>query len=168
MDLDIIPAGAADAATLQNLIQLYTHDFSEFWAGTARGELSVDGRFPDYRLEPFFTRPGWRALLLTAGAAPAGFALINDQAHSGHAAEHAMAEFFVVRKHRGRGLGGQVARRLIGGAPGVWEVAVARRNLAALAFWRRVAADCAGPGGVAELDLDGPDWNGPALRFTVD
>lgn len=165
MDLDIIPAGPTDAATLQNLFQLYTHDFSEFWAGTARGELSADGRFPDYPLEPFFTQAGWRAFLLKAGEAPAGFALINDHAHSGRATQHSMAEFFVVRKHRGQGLGGGVARRLIGAAPGDWEIAVARKNVAALAFWRRVAGGCAGPGGVAELDLDGPEWNGPVLRF---
>lgn len=167
MELDIIPAGAADAATLQNLFQLYTHDFSEFWAGTARGELAADGRFPDYPLEPFFTQAGWRALLLKAGEAPAGFALINDHAHSGQAVQHSMAEFFVVRKHRGQGMGGAVARRLIGDAPGSWEIAVARRNVAALAFWRRVAADCAGTGGVVELDLDGPHWNGPVLRFAA-
>lgn len=167
MDLDIIPAGPTDAATLQNLFQLYTHDFSEFWAGTARGELSADGRFADYPLEPFFSRTGWRALLLKAGGAPAGFALINDHAHSGQAVQQSMAEFFVVRKHRGQGLGGQVARRLISEAPGSWEIAVARKNAAALAFWRRVAADCATSDGVVELDLNGPDWNGPVLRFTV-
>jgi predicted acetyltransferase len=46
--------------------------------------------------------------------------------------------------------------------PGLWEAAVARRNLAALPFWRKVAGRHAE---VEELDLDTEAWNGPILRF---
>ncbi|MGH6997065.1 MAG: GNAT family N-acetyltransferase [Phenylobacterium sp.] len=164
MSLAIVRAGPQDGARLQNLIQLYTHDFSEFWAGSARGELSADGRYTDYQLDPFFGRPNWSAWLLTAGAAPAGFALIKDAAHCGRPARRSMAEFFVVRKHRGQGAGRAAAQALIAAEPGSWEIAVARANTGALAFWRKVAAACAA-GPVEELDIASPDWNGPVLRF---
>ena len=157
-------ANAGDAGLLQNLFQLYTHDFSEFWAVSAHGELGADGRYADYPLEPYFTRAGWSAWLLTAGEAPAGFALINDMAHSGLAARRSMAEFFVARKHRGQGAGRAAARALIAAEPGSWEIAVARANTGALAFWRKVAGACAA-GPVEELDVASPDWNGPVLRF---
>ena len=41
------PAGREARETIANLFQLYVHDFSEQWAGTDRGELQEDGRFPD-------------------------------------------------------------------------------------------------------------------------
>nr|WP_246370656.1 GNAT family N-acetyltransferase [Phenylobacterium haematophilum] len=162
----IVRASAGDAALLQNLLQLYTHDFSEFWAGTARGELGADGRFTDYPLEPYFARPGWSAWLLKASEAPAGFALINDEAHSGLPTRRSMAEFFVVRKHRGQGAGRAAAQALIADEPGRWEIAVARANTGALAFWRKVAGACAA-GPIEELDILSPDWDGPVLRFTA-
>lgn len=166
MSLTIVRAARGDSALLQNLFQLYTHDFSEFWAGSPRGELKADGRYTDYPLAPFFERPHWSAWLLKAGAAPAGFALINDAAHSGLPARRSMAEFFVVRKHRGQGAGRAAAQKLIGSEPGGWEIAVARANTGALAFWRKVASACAA-GPVEELDIRSPDWNGPVLRFTA-
>jgi len=165
--LQIIQAAASDAATLQNLFQLYTYDFSELWAGETRGELLASGRFEDYPLAPFFERAGWRAFLLKLAGAPVGFALINDAPHSGLPTDHSMAEFFVVRKHRTTGVGREAAERLFRGAPGKWEAAIARKNIGALAFWRRVVGACAAPGSVKELDFENEDWNGPILRFEI-
>lgn len=77
-----------------------------------------------------------------------------------------VAEFFVVRKHRRRGVGGAAARRIFAERPGVWEVAVARRNLGALAFWRSVIAAQPGVYGLRELD-DANDWDGVVFRFGI-
>ena len=162
--VELEPAGPERRETIANLIQLYTHDFSEFWDGAA---LAVDGRYPDYPLEPYFERPGWAPYLFRVDGVLAGFALINDQAHSGQPADRSVAEFFVVRNHRRHGLGQRAAERLFRAAPGVWETAVARRNTPAQAFWRRVTSACAAPGSHDELDLMGPDWNGPVFRFRI-
>ena len=168
MDFELIQAKGADAPVLQNLFQLYAHDFTAFWAGQARGELGEDGRFEPYALEGYFLRPAWRAFLVRAGGALAGFALVNDVPHSGLPADRSMAEFFIVRKHRRSGLGRRCAERLFHAAPGVWEVAVARANVRAQSFWRTVIGACAAPGSAAELDLNGPDWNGPVFRFRIE
>lgn len=165
MDLTITRAGPADAATLQNLIQLYTHDFADLWSGAGVRTLGPDGRFPDYPLAPYFERAGWQAWLFLADGTPAGFALVNDEAHSGLPVDRSMAELFVIRPHRRSGLGQGAAERLLRASPGQWEAAVTRRNAAALAFWRRVAEACALPGTLQELDLDGPGWTGPVIRF---
>ena len=76
-----------------------------------------------------------------------------------------MAEFFVVRKHRRAGVGFAAATQIVGPRPGQWEIAVARRNTAALPFWRRVAAAAAAAAAVEELDRDDALWNGWILRF---
>ena len=168
MDFDLIQARPADAQVLQNLFQLYAHDFSSFWAGQARGELGEDGRFEPYALDGYFLRPAWQPFLIRAGGALAGFALVNDEPHSGLPADRSMAEFFIVRKHRRTGLGRRSAERLFHVAPGVWEVAVARANVRAQTFWRNVIGTCAAPGSTSELNLSGPDWNGPVFRFRVE
>ncbi|HUO11913.1 MAG TPA: GNAT family N-acetyltransferase [Caulobacteraceae bacterium] len=164
--LEIVPASPADIPTVRNIIQFYVYDFSELWAGEPHGELLPSGRFGAYfRLEPFFERPRWEAFLFRIGGAPVGFALLNDEPHSGLPVDHSVAEFFVMRKHRRAGVGHEAAERLFRGSPGRWEAAVMRKNIGAQAFWRRVVATCAVPGSVEELDYENAQWNGPILRF---
>jgi predicted acetyltransferase len=49
-----------------------------------------------------------------------------------------MAEFFVVRRHRRRGIGTRAAAELFDLRPGAWEVRERAENAAARAFWRKV------------------------------
>ncbi len=160
------PAGPDRRTTLANLFQLYVHDFSEHWAGTARGELAEDGTFEDYpHLDSYWTDADREALLVRVDGRIAGFVLLNAHSHSGLPLDHAVAEFFVVRKHRRGGVGRAAAFAAIAPRGGQWELAVARRNTGALAFWRGVAAEAAS-GPVEELDAIEP-WNGTILRFVV-
>jgi predicted acetyltransferase len=164
-DLTLQPAGLEHRETLENLFQLYTHDFSDFWFDREDGELQEDGRFPQYiYLDSYWTDPERTPLLIRAGGHVAGFALINRFSHSGLPLDHAVAEFFVVRKHRRAGVGFTAATTIIRERPGQWEMAVARRNTAALPFWRRVASAMAGPT-VEEIERDNDLWNGPIVRF---
>jgi predicted acetyltransferase len=172
MDLDldsrsveVTQAVAAQAPLIQNLMQLYTHDFSELWSGTARGELDSEGRFAAYPLDDYWSRLNWSAALIRCRGNLAGFALINDETHSGLTAQCNMAEFFIVRKYRGNGVGRAAAEILFSRHTGSWEVAVARRNTRALAFWRKIIGSSAGASGIAEMDLSNSHWNGPILRF---
>lgn len=163
------PAGPEARGTLEALFQLYTHDFSDYWAGTDRGELQEDGRFPDYPyLDSYWGKPGRWPYLLRVDGHLDGFVLINDFAHSGRPIDFSVAEFFVVRKHRRGGVGKAAARAAIAGRPGQWELAVARKNVAAQAFWRGVAKEFGVPGTVEERDHDDELWNGTILRFRVD
>jgi len=152
---------------LENLFQLYIHDFSEQWAGRAEGELDEDGLFGAYAyLDSYWAEPNRVPYLIRADGHLAGFALINDYSHSGLPLDFAVAEFFVVRKHRREGVGRMAAGAAMRPRPGQWELAVARRNTAALPFWRAVAQELAGDS-VEELDRDDDLWNGPILRFRV-
>lgn len=165
--VDLEPAGPERRETLANLFQLYVYDFTEQWAGTARGELGEDGRFEPYpHLGSYWTEPVREAFLIRADGQLAGFVLINDFSHSGLPLDHAVAEFFVVRKHRRGGVGRAAAIAAIGRRPGQWELAVARRNPGAQAFWRAVAGELAA-GEVTELDRDDDHWNGLIIRFRV-
>ena len=166
-DVTLHPIAAGQRPMLENLFQLYTHDFSDFWSGREDGELQEDGRFAQYScLDSYWTDADRTPLAIRANGHVAGFALINTFAHSGLPVDFSVAEFFVVRKHRRAGVGQAAACAVICARAGQWEVAVARRNTAALPFWRRVASSIAGSG-VEEFDRDGELWNGPILRFRV-
>jgi predicted acetyltransferase len=51
-----------------------------------------------------------------------------------------MGEFFVTRSTRGRGVGAELARRVVTAHPGRWEIPFQDENPRAAAFWRRFAA----------------------------
>lgn len=164
VELEAISADRRPA--LEAMLQLYIHDFSEFWAGQARGELLESGQFEsDPRLDRYWAEPDRSAWFIRAEGHLAGFALLSGLSHSGQPTDFDIAEFFVVRKHRRNGVGFQAARQLIATRPGQWEIAVVRANVGALSFWRRVAADLSPS--VDEQHLDDDRWNGAILRFKV-
>lgn len=169
LDLVVSRAGADEAPIIANLMQLYIHDFSELWFDRElEGELEPDGRYSDYPgLETYWTDPAREPWLFRIKDLPVGFALVNDVAHSRSPIDRAVAEFFVVRKHRRRGVGIAAAHALFGTAWGVWEAAVVRRNAGALAFWRQAAASYPGVRDIVEEDHDDAMWNGAVLRFRV-
>jgi predicted acetyltransferase len=164
MNVILTPALRAQGPIIQNLVQLYTHDFSEFWAGTPKGDLRPDGRFDPYPLEDYWTQRGWSAALIFSDGVLAGFVLINDRAHSGLPVDHNIGEFFVLRKHRGQGVGRRAAQSIFTQQPGRWEIAVARKNVRARDFWRK-AIDAPQAANVQELDVATDMWNGPVFRF---
>ena len=165
MTVTVTKASASQEPILQNLLQLYTHDFSEFWAGTPKGDLQANGRFADYTLSEYWTNPECSASLIWADGVLAGFTLVNDRPHSGKTAARNMAEFFIVRKHRGFGIGRMVAEIIFSNRPGSWEVAIARKNVQALSFWRRTIGGTEKAQGIHELDLNTEHWNGPIICF---
>jgi predicted acetyltransferase len=163
--VEVTEAVAAHAPLIQNLMQLYTHDFSEFWSGTSRGDLDSEGRFAAYPLDGYWSRANWSAALIWCRRNLAGFALINDETHSGLTAQRNMAEFFIVRKYRSNGVGRAAAETLFSRHPGSWEVAVARRNTRALEFWRRIVGSSPRASDFEEMNVSNARWNGPILRF---
>jgi predicted acetyltransferase len=166
MDVHLSKAVRAQEPIFQKLAQLYTHDFSEFWSGSSKGDLNADGSFDPYPMDKYWQQPHWSASLIWHGNALAGFALINDKTHSGEPVERNMAEFFVVRKYRGIGVGRRAAIMLFAEHPGSWEVAVARKNVRAFEFWRAIINSESSVADIRLLDMANDQWNGPIFRFT--
>jgi predicted acetyltransferase len=167
-DLEIVEALSSQAHIIQNLMQLYVHDFSEQWSGMERGELGGDGLFPEYPYLDSYWREGNRIpLLVRHDGNLAGFALINDHSHSGLPVDRNMAEFFIVRKHRRGGVGTNVAHTIFSRYPGQWEAAVAKRNVGALAFWRSAVRLHPAARDIQETNVETVEWNGPILRFRI-
>jgi predicted acetyltransferase len=165
--LVVARAKAEDAPIIANLMQLYFHDFSALWFDReVEGELGPDGRYAEYPyLDAYWREPARTPWLFRINDRPVGFALVNDVAHSPTPVDRAVAEFFVVRKHRRKGVGEAAAHALFASAWGVWEAAVVRRNVGALAFWRRAVASYPGVRDIVEEDRRDAQWDGSVIRF---
>ena len=69
----MVGAERDQAPIIHNLLQLYTHDFSEFWGGTARGELNALGLFEAYPLDEYWSKAHWAPMLIWCDRLLAGF-----------------------------------------------------------------------------------------------
>jgi predicted acetyltransferase len=138
---EILPAVREEMPIVANLFELYAHDFSEFHAV----EPGPDGRFGYPDLPLYWSEPGRYPFLIRIGGKLAGFALVRRISQtSGNDAVWDMAEFFVLRAYRGRGVGMKAAHSLWRQFPGPWQVRVMRANPAAHKFWQSAIAEFAG------------------------
>ena len=72
--LELIPAASDQEQVLANLLELYSHDFSEFYDV----ELGADGRFGYRDLPLYWSEPGRHPFLATLNDKLAGFALVKQ------------------------------------------------------------------------------------------
>jgi predicted acetyltransferase len=128
-EAELIPARVGDAGVLANLLELYAHDFSEF----RELEIGEDGRFGYTSLGLYWSEAGRHPFLIRIEGKLAGLVLVarNESAWD-------MAEFFVMRGARRRGVGSRVAHEVWRRFPGPWEVRVIETNVAGRAFWAGV------------------------------
>jgi predicted acetyltransferase len=139
--VEVIPATQDQEPILANLMELYAHDFSEFH----ELELGEDGRFGYSSLPLYWSEPHRHPFLVRSNGKLAGFVLV--QQGPGISGEHTvwdMAEFFVLRKYRKRGIGAKVATDIWTRFPGKWEVRVMQSNHAALPFWKQAISTFTG------------------------
>jgi predicted acetyltransferase len=149
MTVSLRRASDADKPVIANLIQLYLYDMTEFMPFPVGG----DGRFEYGFLDRFWRHP----YFIMSGEEIAGFALVVDECPlTGRAPCWFMAEFFVLRAYRKRGVGKAALDLALDTHPGAWHIAVPHANRAARAFWSSVLASRAQ--GPREIHFDGDDW----------
>jgi predicted acetyltransferase len=137
VEIELVLAVPEQEAVLSNLLELYAHDFSDFHPL----ELGADGRFGYQPLPLYFTDPDRYPFLIKVDGRLAGFALVTKGSGvSERAAVWDVAEFFVVRAYRRKGIGVTAAHEMWKRFPGWWEVRVMQANRTALIFWERAIA----------------------------
>jgi predicted acetyltransferase len=136
-DIELIPALPEQEPILANLLELYAHDFSEFLDLV----LGSDGRFGYGDLPLYWREPNRRPFLVRVNGNWAGLVLLKrGSVMSGNETVWDMAEFFVIRGYRRRGIGTEVAHEVWRRFPGRWEVRVMQSNHAAYPFWEHAIA----------------------------
>jgi predicted acetyltransferase len=139
--IELILAAPEHQPVLANLLELYAHDFSEFHDL----ELGTDGRFGYRHLPLYWSEPGRHPFLVTMDGKLAGLVFVKRGSEiSGSESIWDMAEFFVVRGYRRRGIGTEIAHQVWRRFPGLWEVRAMQSNPPACHFWERTISEFIG------------------------
>ena len=154
--IEVIPARAEEEPILADLLELYAYDFSEF----SDLELGADGRFGYSSLPLYWAEPGRHPFLVRVDGKLAGLVLVKRGSEvSGNEKVWDVAEFFVLRGYRRRGVGTQIAHEVWRRFPGMWEVRVMESNISASDFWAHAISLLTG---VAiqpiRIEKDGKGW----------
>ncbi len=138
----LLPAERHQQIVLENLWQLYIHDFSDFVTGFEQVDVDERGLFPlEFDFRHYWEQPGFWPYLGWVGGRIAGFVLVSDRTHFRKGPGRYVDEFFVLRRYRRRGIGRSLAFQTFDTYRGYWEVAEIPGNLPAQAFWRAVIGE---------------------------
>jgi predicted acetyltransferase len=154
----LVEATEAQKPILAQLIELYEHDMSAFTGD----DVGPDGKYGYRYLNLYWTRKNRYPYFLYTDKQLCGFALIRLDVPSalkpGKTA-HNIAEFFVMKKYRGMGIGKQAAIKAFSLFPGSWEVFQIANHNEALKFWRKVISAYT-HGEFQEAFLNNSEWHG--------
>jgi predicted acetyltransferase len=155
-NLEIIAAAPEQEPVLANLLELYAHDFSEFHDL----EIGEDGRFGYSPLRLYWSEPNRHPFVVKLDGKLAGLVLVKKGSSiSANDAVLDMAEFFILRGCRRRGIGTQVAHEVWRRFPGLWEVRVMEANIPAQQFWAGAIATFLGENILpVPIEIGGRRW----------
>jgi len=144
-----------DRRWIESVYRDYLNDLAPETTGIFPALGEIGHRVPD-QLVRWYADPGAQVMTILYGDQRAGFAMVNQKlrqaAGAGVAAansaeatplampEYSMAEFFIARQWRRRGIGAQAVRLLLDRFTGQWLITEHLLNAAAVTFWRRVVA----------------------------
>jgi predicted acetyltransferase len=144
-----------DRRWIESVYRDYLNDLAPDTTGIFPALGEIGHRVPD-QLVRWYADPSAQVMTILYGDQRAGFAMVNSRlrqaADAGVAAavgadappspmpEYSMAEFFIARQWRRRGIGAQAVRLLLDRFTGQWLITEHLLNAAAVKFWRRVVA----------------------------
>ncbi|WP_336780343.1 GNAT family N-acetyltransferase [Paenibacillus illinoisensis] len=135
MNYELIQASKEHKGIIQNLMQFYIYDFSEF----IHCDVEGDGLFKPYPyLEDYWIEVDHRfPYVIKQEHNYIGFVLVRCIG-SEERKYFSIAEFFIMKKYRKEGIGTAVAKQLFDMHKGHWEVHQLENNVPAQRFWNKV------------------------------
>jgi predicted acetyltransferase len=150
-NIEIERASKDEKLILRHLMQLYSYDFTEF----EDIEMDQHGLFHYDYFDHYWTEEKRMPFLVRVDGKLAGFVLVKKEVKNDSSPYFFMAEFFIMKKYRGQGIGQTVAFYFFDHFPGEWQVSEVARNLPAQAFWRKVIGRYTGGKFMEEVMEDG-------------
>ncbi|SDO69723.1 GNAT family N-acetyltransferase [Pseudomonas jinjuensis] len=149
--IELLPTGPEHIGLIRNLYQFYAYESSDW----EQEDVEIDGRFyiHEEHLARYWQEPHWSASLILVDGFIAGFLLVERSELPGIDALE-LADLFVLKKYRRRGIGRAVARQTLLGGESDWLVRFYRQDETALAFWRAVLDELPLPAHAIEADDD--------------
>ncbi|QMV15549.1 GNAT family N-acetyltransferase [Vibrio spartinae] len=125
---------------LENLFFYYIYDMSEYmkWNPDQDGKFSYNPSMFD----PYWEQKDHVPYFIEADGELAGFVLIR--CYPSDPSRYDVAQFFVLRKFKGQGIGKQALAQIVKAFPGKWQIRVLLENSGALSFWQSAVSDIVG------------------------
>jgi predicted acetyltransferase len=128
-----------DRQWIEGVYRDYLDDLGLLNTGIFPALGEVGHREPD-QLQRWFMDASATLLTILDDGQPAGFALVARDARASRESDYRMAEFFVAKPHRRRGVGRSAVRLILNRFAGRWEIVEYSRNPNAVKFWRNVVS----------------------------
>ncbi|MCX7114450.1 MAG: GNAT family N-acetyltransferase [Gammaproteobacteria bacterium] len=132
--LRLVPASIDDCSVMQNMAAYYAYDVSEYmkWKQENDGTANIGIDFSKY-----FQKDNTFPFMIKYHDELAGFVIVDDQV-SDPSNDFSIAQFFILRKFTGCGIGRHIAFQCFDTFHGKWEVFVMPGNEGAYRFWRKI------------------------------
>jgi predicted acetyltransferase len=132
-----------DRQWIESVYRDYLDDLAPLNTGIFPAFSEFGHREPD-QLGRWFADPTAQLVVILNEHQPAGFAMVTPGGSvaqgSGPRSDYRMAEFFISRPQRRRGVGRSAVRLILDRFSGNWEIIEYLRNPGAVSFWRKVVA----------------------------
>jgi predicted acetyltransferase len=160
--VEVRRASIGDKIILRHLIQLYSYDFTEF----VDIEMDEHGLYRYDYFDHYWTEEKRLPFLVRVAGKFAGFAFMKKEVKDDGSPYSYIAEFFIMKKYRGKGIGQAAAFQLFDLFPGEWQISELATNYPAQAFWRKIIGRYTG-GAFEETVMEDGDvlqvFNSPPL-----
>lgn len=134
-DIKLIPATLKEYPIIQNMGRFYVYDMSEYVGMEEGWEIPEDGLYECIDFKKYWEDENTFPFIVRYQNEMVGFAII-DKKGSRAEINFNMAQFFILRKFKNKGIGRYVAQQCFKEFPGIWEVMVIPGNEGAYRFWR--------------------------------
>jgi len=131
MNIQLLTVTPQQKQVLQNLLQLYIYDFSEF----VRIDVKANGLYTYKHFDDYFADSNRFAYLIKADGKYIGFVLVRWMEAEGY---FSVAEFFVMKRYRRCGIGRAIAMQVFDKHKGRWQIRQMAGNKPAQQFWHSV------------------------------
>ncbi|MDQ0913879.1 GNAT family N-acetyltransferase [Paenibacillus sp. V4I5] len=156
--MELIKVSFEKKLILRNLMELYQYDMSQF-EDDSENDVNEYGLFDYKYLDHYWTEEGRFPFFIMESGKLAGFVLVREIA-DGELPKFSVAEFFILRKYRGQGIGKEVAYKVFEMFRGNWSVSWLEKNLPAKRFWTKAIIEYS-KGNCSEALQEG----NPSLEF---
>lgn len=138
--IKLIPASLKDYPTIQNMARFYVYDMSQYLGEEEGWECPEDGLFECLDFKKYWENDDSFPFLVRYQNELVGFVIVDKKTSEPHI-DFNMAQFFILRKFKNKGIGKFVAHRCFDQFCGSWEVMVLPGNDGAYQFWHSIITE---------------------------
>lgn len=137
MDVEIVEVEEERKHVLGRLLQFYLYEFSIY----EDTDVNQEGLFEYEHFDKYWKKGNRHPFLFKYQGQLVGFALIRTSLPSKLFDDQTVseiAEFFVMKKYRRKGIGKNAAFKIFDKFSGRWEIWQLEKNIASKKFWRAI------------------------------